>query len=280
MPLSNEDEALSLVSTCRDVAREAGAYVLSHFRANATRHEKEAKDFVTEHDERSQALIVSRLEERHPGVPIIAEEGTDGVPSIPRGLAFVVDPIDGTTNFMHGHPMWCIAIGILLDGEPVAGAIVAPALGWIWSGARGEGFAFATRNGARCTLSTTNELSQSLLATGFPPDRGPHPWNNFGSFIVVKRRARAVRRCGSAALDLAFVADGTYDGYWERRLFLWDAVASSAILLAAGGRITSIDGGPPEYVNGHIVATNGRIHEELVRAVRDGERVRIVEDAT
>ena len=128
----------------------------------------------------------------------------------------------------------------------------------------------AHRNGEPCAVSATSQLSESLLATGFPPQRDQAPENNFDSFIAVKRAAQAVRRCGSAAIDLAMVADGTYDGYWERRLHAWDMVAASAVLLAAGGTITSLDGGAPSYHAGYIAASNGRIHADLLAAIQRG----------
>ena len=257
-----------MASECLSIADDAAAVVMTGYRSRPSADEKEVHDLVTEFDRRSQDLILARLERAFPGACVIAEESSTGEVIVPEGLVFTVDPIDGTTNFVHGHPFWCVAIGALYDRVPIFGAVLAPCLGLAWLGATSnDESSFATRNGEACHVSGTTKLASSMIATGFPPDRTRGPEDNFDSFMRVKKLARAVRRCGSAAIDLAFVADGAYDGYWERRLLLWDCAAAGAIVLAAGGRITAIGGGPPCYEKGHIVATNGLIHDVLVRAV-------------
>jgi myo-inositol-1(or 4)-monophosphatase len=158
-----------------------------------------------------------------------------------------------------------VSIGLVAEGTPVAGAIVAPAIATAWSGGVGVP---ARRNRELCAVSTTEEIDQSLLATGFPFDRRTSADNNFASFVALKKRALGVRRCGSAALDLCFVADATYDGYWERKLSPWDFAAGVAIVHAAGGRVTDLAGGPLDLVRGYVLATNGILHEALVSAVR------------
>ncbi len=261
-------ERRMMASECLSIAEDAAALVMTGYRTHPRVDEKEVHDLVTEYDRRSQDLILARLERAFPGAAVIAEESSSGDVIVPKGLVFTVDPLDGTTNFVHGHPSWCVAIGALFDGVPIVGAVLAPCLGLAWLGATSDdGSGLATRNGEPCRVSATSKLGSSMIATGFPPDRSEAPSNNFDSFIRVKKVARAVRRCGSAAIDLAFVSDGTYDGYWERRLLLWDCAAAGAILLAAGGRITAIGGGVPHYEKGHIVATNGLIHDVLVEAV-------------
>jgi myo-inositol-1(or 4)-monophosphatase len=177
---------------------------------------------------------------------------------------WLVDPIDGTTNFVHGHPFWCVSIGLLERGEPVLGAVVAPALGSEWTGSR-DGMAF--KNGVRSHVSKTDRIEQSLLATGFPRDRTTEPDNNFSSFVRVKKAVQGVRRCGSAAIDLCLVADGTYDAYWERKLNGWDLAAGAAIVLAAGGRLSDLAGGPARIESGEIVASNGRLHDAVVALI-------------
>jgi myo-inositol-1(or 4)-monophosphatase len=259
-------------------AEEAAAVVRAGFRSRPRAEEKGAHDLVTEFDRASEDLLLARLGELTPGVPVVGEEhAAAGTAPGRRGLVWYVDPLDGTTNFVHGHPFWCVAVGLMDDDAPVAGAIVAPELGLRWVGWRapwGAGapaLGDARRNGEPCAVSATAALGQAMVGTGFPPSRDVAPANNFDAFMAVKRRAQAVRRCGSAAVDLCLVADGTYDGYWERRLHAWDVVAASAIVLAAGGSITALDGGPPNYHIGHIVASNGRIHGELVRLVSESE---------
>ena len=278
--LTSGRERAEFAQLARLVAEEAAVLVASGFRSRPAITKKGQHDLVTEYDRASEALLVQRLGSLAPGLPVVAEEQSSAPDVVGRpGLVWYVDPIDGTTNFVHGHPFWCVAVGLMEDDRPVAGAVVAPMIGARWTGwvspgrAGGEEATMpgaAHRNGEPCAVSATSQLSESLLATGFPPRRDHAPENNFDSFIAVKRAAQAVRRCGSAAIDLAMVADGTYDGYWERRLHAWDMVAASAVLLAAGGTITSLDGGAPSYHAGYIAASNGRIHADLLAAIQRG----------
>ena len=262
------------------VAEEAAVLVGSGFRSRPTITKKGQHDLVTEYDRASEQLLVQRLGSLAPGLPVVGEEQTSARDVADRpGLVWYVDPIDGTTNFVHGHPFWCVAVGLMEDDRPVAGAVVAPMIGVRWtgwvspaslSGAPPTIPGASFRNGKPCAVSATAQLDESLVATGFPPVRDRAPENNFDSFMAVKRRAQAVRRCGSAAMDLAMVADGTYEGYWERRLHSWDMAAACAVVLAAGGTITSIDGTAPNYHAGYVAASNGRIHAELLAAIQAG----------
>lgn len=246
-----------------EVAREAGALALRGFRQRMDVAEKGLRDLVTEFDLASERLIRARLSELTPSVPIVGEEegGERGAERV-----WYCDPIDGTTNYAHGHPVWGVSIGVMEGETPLAGAVVAPALGLEWSGHRGGP---ALRNGEPCRVSATWTIEDSLLATGFPREREREPDDNFAAFVRVKRRCHGVRRCGAAALDLCWVADGTYDGYWERRLNPWDLAGGSAIVLAAGGQLSHLNGGPPRLSEGHLVATNGKIHPALVELLRE-----------
>jgi myo-inositol-1(or 4)-monophosphatase len=147
-------------------------------------------------------------------------------------------------------------------GVPIAGAVVAPALSTHWLAWQGGP---ALRNGEPCGVSRTDDLAHSLVATGFPSDRSDPASNNFKAFTDVKKRVRGIRRCGSAAIDLCLVADGTYDAYWERSLNAWDVMAGSALVLSAGGTLTALDGGPADLSVGHVLASNGRVHQELLK---------------
>ncbi|NUP12761.1 MAG: inositol monophosphatase [Polyangiaceae bacterium] len=261
-------ELARLAADCLDIAQRGAALALTGFGHRPTISVKSRNDLVTDYDVASQRLCIELLEARHPGVPIIAEEAARSkLDAAKAPLVFCIDPIDGTTNFAQGHPFWCVSIGVLAKGKPVGGAVVAPSLSMSWHGFVHASRAELVKNGEPRRVSETASLAQAVLATGFPPVRDRAPENNFDSFIAVKKAARAVRRCGSAAIDLCFVADGTYDGYWERRLHLWDCAAGGAFVLAGGGRITSLDGGEPHYEAGHIVATNGHFHDELVRVI-------------
>jgi myo-inositol-1(or 4)-monophosphatase len=243
-----------------EVASEAAQILLGGFRKQPTVTEKGRADLVTEYDLTSERLIRQRLAERTPEIAIVAEEqgGTAGTGD---ALTWYCDPLDGTTNFVHGHFFFCVSIGVAEAGRPIAGAVVAPALSTHWRGWQGGP---ALRNDLSCRVSATAKLEHSLVATGFPSDRTQAGTNNFEAFTRVKPRVRGVRRCGSAAIDLCLVADGTYDAYWERRLNAWDLMAGSALVLAAGGTISALDGTPPDLSVGHILASNGQIHAELL----------------
>ncbi|HYQ17166.1 MAG TPA: inositol monophosphatase family protein [Polyangiaceae bacterium] len=244
------------------VATEAGALLLAGYRTRPTPTEKAQRDLVTEFDLKSEALIVARLAAATPELGIVAEEGGGQL----RALTWFCDPLDGTTNFVHGHPFWAVSIGLLEAERPLAGAVVAPALGLSWTGFAGGP---ARRSGEPCRVSETSNLERSLLATGFPYDRRTAPANNLDAFARVEKVAQGVRRCGSAAIDLCLVADGTYDAYWERRLNAWDVAAGAAVLLAAGGRLSALDGGPVDLSIGHLIASNGHVHDALQALLRD-----------
>jgi myo-inositol-1(or 4)-monophosphatase len=254
-------------SLALEVATEAGALLLSGYRTRPTPTEKARRDLVTEFDVKSEALIVARLTTATPALGLVAEEGGGDQ----KALTWFCDPLDGTTNFVHGHPFWAVSIGLLEQGQPIAGAVVAPALGLSWLGFQGGPARRSDAGRARleeiCHVSETSELEQSLVATGFPPDRQTAPANNLDTFVRVKKVVRGVRRCGSAALDMCLVADGTYDAYWERRLNAWDLAGGAAVLLSAGGRLTALDGGPVDLSIGHLIASNGRVHAALQQLI-------------
>jgi myo-inositol-1(or 4)-monophosphatase len=245
-------------SLALEIGAEAGMLLLGGYRKRPTPNEKAKHDLVTEFDLKSEALIVERLRQATPELGIVAEEG--GRLGEEKPLSWFCDPLDGTTNFVHGHPFWCVSIGLLERGQPVAGAVVAPALGLTWMGFQGGP---ARRGDEICHVSETSELAHALLGTGFPPDRRTEPASNLETFARVQKVARGVRRCGSAALDMCLVADGTYDAYWERRLNAWDLAGGAAIVLSAGGTISALNGGPVDLSVGQLIASNGRVHSEL-----------------
>lgn len=252
-------DLVSLGKVALEVATEASRLVMEGYRASVVATEKGRADLVTQYDLASERLIRERLLARTPEIAIVGEE--QGGQEL-EGRAWYCDPIDGTTNFVHGHPMFCVSIGLYAEGQALVGAVVAPALAVSWLGVAGHD---ATRNGAPCHVSATRSIADALVGTGFhPKGRGRPPHDNLESHANVIRECQDIRRCGSAALDLCFVADGTYDAYWERLLMPWDAIGGAAIVLAAGGRITSLSGGAPDLHIGHIIASNGHVHESLV----------------
>lgn len=252
----------ALLAVALDSAREAARLVHAGWRKHPEVDHKGVVDLVTSYDRDSERLLRARLTDRTP-YPIVGEEL--GPLGSPGRATWYVDPLDGTTNFVHGHPFYCVSIGLLVGKTPVLGAVVAPALGVEWTGIAGGK---AMRNGDPCAVSRVSDFGAALLATGFPYDRQTSPDNNFDAFIAMQKSAQAVRRCGSAAIDLCLVADGTYDGYWEKKLEAWDLAAGAAIVVAAGGTISSFDGGPADVTGGHLVATNGAIHDELLARLR------------
>jgi myo-inositol-1(or 4)-monophosphatase len=252
-----------LADLALDAAREASKRVYAGFRKHPVIEHKGAIDLVTSYDRESERYLRERLGAAAP-FAIVGEEEGGAKATGERGATWYVDPLDGTTNFCHGHPFFCVSIGLFVGHEPVLGAVVAPALNLEWTGVVGVG---ATRNGEPCTVSQVAAFSDALLATGFPYDRQTSRENNFDAFVAIKKQVQAVRRCGSAAIDLCFVGDSTYDGYWERKLRPWDLAAGAAIVRAAGGRVTTFDGDERDVIGGNLVVTNGRFHDALVGAL-------------
>jgi myo-inositol-1(or 4)-monophosphatase len=254
-----------LTQSALTVAREAGALVLAGYRSRPTVDRKASyADLVTEFDLASERLIRRRFGELTPDVPVVGEEEGG---RIGDGPTWVCDPIDGTVNFASGHPFFAISLGLLQGGVPLLGVVLAPALQVEWHGALGSG---AFRNGQPCAVSGNASLADALVATGISPvmRRHGHPEDNLAAFTRVTPEVRDIRRCGSAALDLCLVADGTYDAYWERRLAAWDVAAGAALVLAAGGRLTNLLGGPYDLAEGYILASNGHVHDALLDLVR------------
>ena len=253
-PVAARDIALAVAAQAADLLREGWG------KAELVTAKRLATDLVTEWDTRAEELIVGELRRRAPGVAILGEEsGAHGAEGEDRWL---VDPIDGTVNFAHGFPIFSVAIAYEVRGAPVAGVVAAPVLGWTFAAALGAG---ATRDGAPIHTSAEDDLSRALLVTGFPYDRRESPRNNFDAFVHMQRTAGAVRRLGAASLDLCFVACGWLDGYWEMKLKPWDVSAGALIVAEAGGRVTDLAGGAFSSASGECIASNGRIHDAMVR---------------
>jgi myo-inositol-1(or 4)-monophosphatase len=251
------------------LARALASAAASLLRAGKGRaHTAERKqahiDLVTEYDRRSEALIVEGLRRARPNDQILGEEGGSyGNPG--QGRRWLIDPLDGTTNFTHGLPFFCVSIGLEEAGTPRVGVVAAPALDMTFFAELGGG-AFLEERGEvrRIDVSTTATLSESLLATGFPYDRQVSPQNNFAEFVWMKRRVQGVRRFGAAALDLAMVAAGWLDGYWEMKLKPWDLAAGILLVTEAGGTVTDWRGATVVLDRGEVVASNGRIQNALI----------------
>jgi myo-inositol-1(or 4)-monophosphatase len=257
-----------------DVAREAGKILVEGWGTRpAVGFKSEDINLVTEYDKRSEALIVDRLARAFPRDRVIAEEGTTvaGTTAGEGGASRVwyVDPLDGTTNFAHGLPLFSVSLGLVVDGRAALGVVAAPVLGWTFAGTtKSDGSpGGSTFNGKPIAPSATDRLSGALLVTGFPYARNPIQ-DNLAEWAAFTAAAQGTRRLGSAALDLCFVACGWLDGYWERALHPWDLVAGAAIVEGAGGRATDLDGSPFDGRTGRVLASNGPLHEQMTRILQ------------
>ncbi|RME27621.1 MAG: inositol monophosphatase [Deltaproteobacteria bacterium] len=247
----------------RGAALEAGEIQKKGLSRKLSIEHKGTYDLVTDVDRECERAISERLSRVFPGVAILAEEGasdTDGAD------CWIVDPLDGTTNYARGYPMFCVSIALRLDGKIRLGVVYEPLRDELFAALEGGP---ATLNGRPVAVSDTNDLEQSLLATGFPYDRLEQPETNLDRFCVMTMRTRGVRRGGSAALDLCYTACGRLDGYWETRLCPWDVAAGSFMVMRAGGMVTDLRGGEFDFTGREILASNGRIHGKMIGALAD-----------
>ncbi len=240
-------------------AREAGALVREGYgRAMAVEH-KGAIDLVTDYDRRSEALIVGAVQGTFPGHGIWAEES--GRAAGQADYEWLIDPLDGTTNFAHGFPVFAVSVAVTHQRRLLAGVVYDPLRDELFAAEAGQG---ATLNGRRLSVSPTTDLGDALLNTGFPYDVRTNPRNNFAEFMRFAVRARAIRRAGAAALDCAWVAAGRADGYWEFGIKAWDVGAGALLVREAGGRVTTVAGDDDCLGRGSIVASNGRLHDQML----------------
>ena len=227
---TSETPWLHELTVAQTAATAASAILLEGWGKRPEFHFKSSEtDLVTEFDARAEAAVVHALANAFPNDTIVGEEG--GGQTGNSGRSWHVDPLDGTTNFAHGLPIFCTSVGLLIDNKPVLGMVTAPALGWTFRGVAGHG---AFLNDSPIHTSDVTDLGRALLVTGFPYLRNGRS-DNLAEFGAFMRSSQGVRRLGSAALDLCFVACGWLDGFWERHVKSWDLVAGAAIVLAAGG---------------------------------------------
>ncbi len=241
------------------IAREAGALLMSYFHRRIGYEYKGDVDLVTEADRVSEKFIVERLRTRWPEFGVLGEEGARS--DLEAEYRWLVDPLDGTTNFAHGYPVFCISIALVRGEELLAGFLYDPTRDEFFSAERGAG---AKLNGQAMHVSKTSNLGESLLGTGFPSHKR-HKNPNIHFYHQLTLRSHGLRRAGSAALDLACVAAGRYDGFWEFNLNSWDTAAGVLLIQEAGGRVTRFDGSPFRLSSEEVLASNGIIHDELMQ---------------
>ncbi|MBV9669699.1 MAG: inositol monophosphatase [Acidobacteriales bacterium] len=256
---------MQLANAIAPIAREAGALLMEHFeRGVKTEYKGTGEvDLVTAADRASEKLIVERVRQQWPTHDIIGEEGSRTEQG--SEWRWYIDPLDGTTNFAHGYPVFCVSIGVERSGEMIAGVLYDPTRDELFRAERGSG---AELNGAAIHASSRTRLAESLTGTGFPSKKR-HANPNIFFYHQMTMRSHGVRRAGSAALDLANVACGRYDGFWEFHLNHWDTSAGSLLVQEAGGKITRFDGSRFQLSSEEVLASNGLIHDEMIALFAD-----------
>ncbi len=244
------------------VAKEAGALLRDRLNTNFQVSHKGEINLVTEVDFASEALIRERIATQFPRHQILAEEG--GLAESSSEYRWVVDPLDGTTNYAHGYPIFCVSIGLEYQGEAIVGVVYDPMRDELFSAERGSG---AWLNNRKIQVSSTKELLKSLLSTGFPYDIKSSNLTNLDHWTNFAMNAQALRRDGAAALDLCYVGCGRFDGFWELNLSPWDMVAGGLIVSEAGGRVSDFSGGGFSPYKPEIIASNGLIHEPMIEVI-------------
>ncbi len=248
------------LARAQEVAKAAGCKLRAAQSRKPAVDFKGAIDLVTEMDRKVERFIASELSRSFPGFDFLAEEAQRNV-ATGSEFRWVVDPLDGTTNYAHGLPIFSVSIALEHHGKVVVGVVYQPVLNEMFAAQKGRG---ARLNGRRVSVSTRSHLHHSLLVTGFPYDMHTTRDDNLKYFRRLSKRARAVRRLGSAALDLCYVACGRFDGYWELKLAPWDVAAGSLVATEAGARITTMEGRPFSMYGRSLVAAGPRLHGTLL----------------
>jgi myo-inositol-1(or 4)-monophosphatase len=260
----NIDDCAKLGET---VAREAGGILLERYRTDFSVTHKGTVNLVTEVDLEAEELIVSRIRQAFPSHSILAEEKHSDAPA--ADITWIIDPLDGTTNYAHGYPAFSVSIGLEVRRELEWGAIFDPVRDELYT-ARKSGGAFC--NGIPLRVSSVSSLNASLLATGFPYDIRTDSRTNLDNFCAFALRTQGLRRSGSAALDFCSVAAGRLDGFWELKLNPWDCAAGYLMVREAGGTVTNFMGNLGSIYDREVVASNGLIHEEMLAVLETTEK--------
>jgi myo-inositol-1(or 4)-monophosphatase len=271
--MQTKSEQRIFLDTAIRAAKAAGKVLRKFFATEIRIDYKGEVNLVTEADRAAEAVIVRTIRKRFPGHRFLAEEGGEHATpeSIGSDHKWIVDPLDGTTNFAHSFPMFCVSIGLETRGEIVLGIVYDPLREELFLAEKGKG---ATLNGRRIHVSKTEKLTAGLIVTGFAYDVRQDLMNNLDHFANFSLRVQGVRRTGSAALDLCYVACGRFDGFWEMKLSPWDTAAGFLIAAEAGATVTDFGNHPYQIYLKEILATNGKIHREMVEVLESARRPR------
>jgi myo-inositol-1(or 4)-monophosphatase len=254
-----------LLNFAISVARDAGGVLVDRLGRALQVSNKGAIDLVTEADVASEKLIIERIRSHYPRHAVLAEESgaSEVIGDVAAEWKWIIDPLDGTTNYAHGYPCFCVSIGLERNGKLELGVVYDPMRNEMFAAERGQG---ATLNDRPMRVSDVAELNRAMLCTGFPYDVRERPdfTREFSNFTM---EAQAVRRDGSAALDLAYVACGRFDGFWEDGLNPWDIAAGVLLIEEAGGSVTDFRGGPLDIYSPRVIASNGLVHQSMIRVL-------------
>jgi myo-inositol-1(or 4)-monophosphatase len=266
-PSAQDFPAEQLLSVAIEAARAAGALLLNFARTGFRIEHKNPINLVTDADHAAEQCVIDHIRAQFPAHRILAEE-RGSVSHPPSRYQWVIDPLDGTTNFAHGFPAYGVSIGVEHDDQGLIGVVYDPTRDELFTAQAGSG---AHLNGRPITVSATEQLDHALLVTGFAYDIRETPNNNLDHFARFALKAQGLRRTGSAALDLCYVAAGRFDGFWEVKLSPWDMAAGIVILRAAGGKVTDFNGGAHSIYQPELVASNGRIHEAMLAVLNEDQ---------
>ncbi len=250
----------------KEVAREAGRLLLERFHAGFQISHKGTIDLVTDADLAAEELIVGQIRKAFPSHSILAEERHNNRRE--GGVNWIIDPIDGTTNYAHGYEMFSVSIGLEVEGELELGVVFFPVRNELYTARHGCG---SHCNDVQLAVSKTSDLSASLLATGFPYDIRTSEETNLENFCAFALRTQGVRRSGSAAVDFCHVAAGRLDGFWELKLNPWDCAAGYLLIREAGGKVTNFRGQPGSIYDRQVIASNGLIHDQMINVLTNDD---------
>ena len=246
------------------ISKEAGELIRNAFgKTHSIEFKTNELNLVTETDKASEKLITDFIKKKYPSHGILAEEGSEANRS--SEYLWVIDPLDGTTNFAHGLPIFAVSIGVQKNGETVAGVVYDVMRDVVYSAEKTSG---SFENGGRIQVSKNENLGRSMLVTGFPYDVKDNPDNAYERFIAFLKEARAIRRLGSAAIDFCYVANGVFDGFWEVSLHPWDICAGKLIVEEAGGLVTDFDGNKIDIYSKRILCTNDFVHQKMIDVMK------------